>query len=116
MIEVFADISCPFAYVQLHELPSRRTQLGKDVHVRTRAWPLELVNDVPTDPAKIADEVAALQAQVDSSLFAGFDAQRLRQQHCRRSIWQHWPIATVTRLANKSAVRCARRCSSTAVM
>ncbi len=77
MIEVFADISCPFAYVQLHQLASRRTLLGKDVRIRTRAWPLELVNDGPTDPGKIADEVAALQAQVDSSLFAGFDAQRL---------------------------------------
>ena len=77
MIEVFADVSCPFAYVQLHQLASRRTLLGKDVHIRTRAWPLELVNDGPTDPGKIADEVAALQAQVDSSLFAGFDAQRL---------------------------------------
>ena len=41
------------------------TLLGKDVHIRTRAWPLELVNDGPTDPGKIADEVAALQAQVD---------------------------------------------------
>ena len=77
MIEVFADVSCPFAYVQLHQLASRRTLLGKDRHMRIRAWPLELVNGGPTDAGKIADEVAALRAQVDSSLFAGFDPQRL---------------------------------------
>ena len=76
-LEVFADVSCPFAYVQLHQLAARRTLLGKDVHVVIRAWPLELVNDGPTDAGKIADEVAALRAQVDSSLFAGFDPQRL---------------------------------------
>lgn len=35
MIEVVAGVSCPFAYVQLHQLASRRTLLGKDVHIRT---------------------------------------------------------------------------------
>lgn len=77
MIDVFADVSCPFAYVQLEQLASRRTLLGMDVHIRIRAWPLELVNDGPSDRSKIADEVAALQAQLDSPLFAGFDLQRL---------------------------------------
>ena len=35
MIEVVAGVSCPFAYVQLQQLASRRNLLGKDVHIRT---------------------------------------------------------------------------------
>jgi predicted DsbA family dithiol-disulfide isomerase len=41
-----------------------------------RAWPLELVNGAPLDAELIADEVAALRAQVAPDLFTGFDPTR----------------------------------------
>jgi predicted DsbA family dithiol-disulfide isomerase len=76
-IEVFADICCPFAHVGLRRLSERRAASGRtDVHLRVRAWPLELVNGAPLDPAFIAEEVDALRAQVAPDLFVGFDPAR----------------------------------------
>jgi 2-hydroxychromene-2-carboxylate isomerase len=45
----------------------------RDVVVRVRAWPLELVNGRPLDPAKTAEHVDALRAQVASELFTHFN-------------------------------------------
>jgi predicted DsbA family dithiol-disulfide isomerase len=74
MIEVFADVRCPFAHVGIRRFVERRTALGRpDVTIRVRAWPLELVNDEPLDPDAVAEEVDALRAQVAPDLFAGFD-------------------------------------------
>ncbi len=74
VLEVFADIGCPFAYVGLRQLVARRAELERDdVVLRVHAWPLELVNGVPLDPALIAEEVDALRATVARNLFAGFD-------------------------------------------
>ncbi len=76
-IEVFADVRCPFTHVGLRRLVERRTALCRfDVVVRVRAWPLELVNGEPLDPAMIGDEVDALRAQVAPDLFGGFDRSR----------------------------------------
>jgi predicted DsbA family dithiol-disulfide isomerase len=75
-IEVFADVRCPFAHVGLRRLFDERQRRGSRVPVRVRAWPLELVNDAPLDPDLIADEVAALRAQVAPDLFTGFDRRR----------------------------------------
>jgi predicted DsbA family dithiol-disulfide isomerase len=76
-IEVFADVRCPFTHVGLRRLVERRAALGRtDIGLRVRAWPLELVNDAPLNPALIAEEVAALRAQAGPDLFAGFDATR----------------------------------------
>lgn len=74
-IEVFADIVCPFAHVGLQRWVGRRRQFGRDdVRLRLRAWPLELVNGAPMDPAAVAHKVADLQRQVAPELFGGFDA------------------------------------------
>jgi predicted DsbA family dithiol-disulfide isomerase len=74
-IEVFADVCCPFTHVGLRRLVERRAQLGRDQpRLRIRAWPLELVNGHPLDPALIAHEIAELRAQVAPDLFVGFDA------------------------------------------
>jgi predicted DsbA family dithiol-disulfide isomerase len=76
-IEVFADVRCPFTHVGLRRLVDRRAVLGRaDVGLRVRAWPLELVNDAPLDPAMIGEEVDALRLQVAPDLFTGFDPSR----------------------------------------
>ena len=73
VLEVFADIGCPFAYVGLRRLVARREELGRaDVQLRVHAWPLELVNGTPLDPAFIAEEVEVLRDTVAPDLFLGF--------------------------------------------
>jgi len=74
LIEVFADIWCPFAHVGLRAMVTQRRTLGlDDLQLWIRAWPLELVNGQPLDAREVAEEVADLRAQVASDLFAGFD-------------------------------------------
>lgn len=73
MIEVFADIWCPFAYVGLVQLQAIRDELAPSLPIVVRAWPLELVNGTPLDPRTVAEEVADLRAQVVPELFAGLD-------------------------------------------
>jgi predicted DsbA family dithiol-disulfide isomerase len=73
IIEVFADIACPFTHVGLRRFVERRDALGRDdVVLRVRAWPLERVNAAPLDPAFIAEEIVAIRAQVAPDLFTGF--------------------------------------------
>jgi hypothetical protein len=74
VIEVFADVSCPFTHVELRRLVARRAAEGHATPVLVvRAWPLELVNGQPLDPGFVAEEVGALREQVAPDLFAGFD-------------------------------------------
>lgn len=74
LVEVYADIVCPFAYVGLTRLLQRRDGLGRrDVVLRIRAWPLEIVNGKIADPDRIADQVREIVAQVAPELFRGFD-------------------------------------------
>ena len=77
LIEVFADIVCPFTHVGLRRLVERRAAAGRTVPVlHVRAWPLELVNGEPLAGDFVAEEVAALREQVAPDLFGGFDATR----------------------------------------
>jgi len=72
VIEVFADVSCPFTQAGLHRWFDRRARAGRaDVGLRVRAWPLEVVNGAPLTGEAIADKVAALST-VYPALFAGF--------------------------------------------
>lgn len=73
VIEVFADVACPFTHVSLRRFVDLRTELDRpDVTLWVRAWPLEIVNDEPMDPAFIAEEVADIRNQVAPHLFHGF--------------------------------------------
>lgn len=73
IIEVFADVSCPFTHVGLRHLVDLRAGLGRpDVYLRVRAWPLEIVNGQPLDPDFIADEVDDIRKQVAADLFDRF--------------------------------------------
>lgn len=74
VIDVFADISCPFTHVGLLRLVERRDRISSHAVVHVKAWPLELVNGEPLAGSVVAEEVAALRAQVAPDLFAGFDA------------------------------------------
>lgn len=73
VVEVFADVVCPFTHVGLHRFVDRLAATDADVAVRVRAWPLELVNGAPLDPVMVAEKVAVLRGSVAPDLFAGFD-------------------------------------------
>ena len=76
VIEVYADIWCPFAHAGLRLVAHRRKYLGReDVALRVRAWPLELVNGVPLDPDTTAEHVHDLRSQLDLDLFSNFDVR-----------------------------------------
>ncbi len=74
IIEVFADIWCPFAHVGIRCVVERRNQLCReDTVLCVRAWPLELVNEAPLDPTTTARHVQELRTQVAPDLFQGFE-------------------------------------------
>jgi len=73
VIEVYADVLCPFTHAGLRRIVAERTARGVDVRLRVRAWPLEWVNGAPLDPDVVADEIRALRAAVVPGLFTGFD-------------------------------------------
>jgi predicted DsbA family dithiol-disulfide isomerase len=73
VIEVYADIGCPFAHVGVRTLRKHCDDLGRhDVALHVRAWPLELVNSVPLDPQTTTAHVEELRSQVAPDLFSGF--------------------------------------------
>lgn len=75
VVEVFADLGCPFTHVGLRRFVERRAERGRaDVHLVVRSWPLEIVNGEPLDPDFIAEEVDDIRAAVAPDLFAGFSA------------------------------------------
>jgi predicted DsbA family dithiol-disulfide isomerase len=77
VLEVFADVWCPFTHVGLRRLVEQRAQLRRDdVVVRVRAWPLELVNGAPLSADLVAEEIEALRDAVAPELFAGFNPDR----------------------------------------
>ena len=74
VIEVYADVWCPFAHAGLRTVARRRHEFGRDdVVLRVRAWPLELVNGVPLDRESTSQHVDELCTQVAPDLFAGFE-------------------------------------------
>jgi 2-hydroxychromene-2-carboxylate isomerase len=80
VIEVFADVSCPFAHVGLRRFAAERARRGRSGPLlRVRAWPLELVNRTPLTGPSLAPKVAALRASVAPGLFRGFDPERFPQ-------------------------------------
>lgn len=76
-IEVFADVGCPFTHVGLRRLAAHRDALGRDdVVFRVRAWPLELVNGRPIDPAEVTEEIDELRRDAASDLFVQYSETR----------------------------------------
>lgn len=86
-IEVFADLWCPFTHVGLRAVAEQRRLTGRtDVGIIVRAWPLELVNGHPMDPAGARQHADELIEQVAPTLFAGLDVE-------------HFPTTTLPALA-----------------
>ncbi len=76
-IEVFADIWCPFTHVGLRAIDEQRRRTDRaDVAIWVRAWPLELVNGAPLDPAVTAEHADELREQVAPNLFRHLDIER----------------------------------------
>lgn len=76
VIEVFADVACPFTHVGLRRFVDRRRQLGAaELTLHVRSWPLEVVNGEPMDPGFIAEEIDEIREQVAPDLFVGFDRE-----------------------------------------
>ena len=87
IIEVFADIWCPFAHVGLRAIAAHRSLCGRsDVAIWVRAWPLELVNGVPLDPTVTWEHAENLREQVARDLFRNLDVD-------------HFPRSTLDALA-----------------
>jgi predicted DsbA family dithiol-disulfide isomerase len=78
VVEVFADVTCPFAHVGLRRFVAHRDAVGVTTPVlRVRAWPLELVNGEPLDPGVVARHVDELREQVAPECFGRFDPERM---------------------------------------
>ena len=76
VIEVFAEVTCPFTHVGLRRFVEHRASVGRDdVMVRVRAWPLEIVNGAPLQPDFIAEEIDEIRDQVAADLFRGFTTE-----------------------------------------
>jgi predicted DsbA family dithiol-disulfide isomerase len=90
VIEVYADIWCPFTHVGLRRLVAARDTRRPDARIRVRAWPLELVNGRQLAPDLVAQEIGALRFEVAPELFAGFDPTR-------------WPRSTIPALGLAAA-------------
>ena len=74
VVEVFADVGCPFTHVGLLRFVAARRERGReDVVLRVHGWPLEVVNGTLLDPTFIAEEVEEIRTQLDTGMFAGFD-------------------------------------------
>jgi predicted DsbA family dithiol-disulfide isomerase len=74
VIEVFADVWCPFAYVGLRTMAGELRGRGRsDVSLHIRSWPLELVNGAPMNPDKTEEHIHHLRASVAPDLFRGFN-------------------------------------------
>ena len=74
IIEVFADIWCPFAHVGLRAIAAQRIARGRDdLPMIVHAWPLEFVNGAPMNPDKTEEHIHHLREQVVPDLFIGFN-------------------------------------------
>lgn len=74
VVEVYADVACPFTHAGLRRFVAYRNGRAKAEPVlRVRAWPLELVNGEPLNGPSLTPKVAALRAHAAPDLFGGFD-------------------------------------------
>jgi len=96
LIEVYADVLCPFTHVGLRRLVAGRDALDRrDVVIRAHAWPLEIVNGAPVEADLVVEEVDALRSTVAANLFQAFDGSS-------------WPSSSLPALA--LAARAYRVC------
>jgi len=91
VIEVFADVWCPFTHVGLRAAVQQRAASRRtDVAIHVRAWPLELVNGTPMAVEGAAHHAHDLREQVSPDLFGHLDLD-------------HFPTTTLPALALTAA-------------
>ena len=89
-VEVFAEITCPFAYVGLKHVVEHVAELDEPVDVIVRSWPLEWVNGTGLGVAGVQVKAEALREQLGIEDFAAVDADS-------------WPATTLPALALAAA-------------
>jgi predicted DsbA family dithiol-disulfide isomerase len=89
-IEVWADITCPFAYVGLRHVVDHLAEVDGSVAVIVRSWPLEWVNGTGLAFDGVEAKAAALREQLGVDLFNGLAAES-------------WPSSTIPALALAAA-------------
>ena len=104
LIEVFADVVCPFTHVGLRRLVAYREQMHReDVAIRVRAWPLELVNGERVSQPLLVEEVAELRQTVAPDLFNAFNPELFPMSSL--------PALAVAATANRIDLQSAERVS-----
>ena len=81
-LEVFAEITCPFAYVGLQHIVEHVEASDHPTDIVVRAWPLEWVNGTALAVDGVVEKSAALCEQLDIDAFRGLDPDQ-------------WPSTTV---------------------
>ena len=85
VVEVLADITCPFTHVGLKQVMRHVDEMNEPVDVVVRAWPLEWVNGSPLDDDAVVTKAAALTEQLGVDDFGGLRADA-------------WPTSTLPAL------------------
>lgn len=89
IIDVYADVTCPFAHVGLRRITAERDARGRqDVAFRVRAWPLEMVNGHPEAGPDLAPKVNALRKSVAAELFRGFEPESFAKSSLHALAWE----------------------------
>lgn len=84
-LDIYADITCPFAHVGLKRVLDELGDLSEQIEIVARAWPLEWVNGTPLEAASVEQKIGALRDQLGIELFAKFDPDA-------------WPASTIPAL------------------
>jgi 2-hydroxychromene-2-carboxylate isomerase len=72
-VEVFADVTCPFAHVGLKRVAAHLAAIGPAASLIVRAWPLEWVNGQPMEIEAVMAKARTLRTQLGVDDFAGLD-------------------------------------------
>ena len=84
-VEVYADITCPFAHVGLKRVIRHVRAMSEPAEVVVRAWPLEWVNGAPLAVDAVLVKAAALTDQLGVDDFSDVRADA-------------WPTSTIPAL------------------
>ncbi len=84
-VELYADITCPFAHVGLKQVIRHVEAMAEPADVIVRAWPLEWVNGAPLAFDAVEVKAKALTDQLGVDDFVGLRAGR-------------WPSSTIPAL------------------
>ena len=85
IVEVFADITCPFTHVGLKRVVHHIAEIERPVAVHVRAWPLEWVNGSGLEIDAVEMKAKALAEQLGVDDFSGLRHDR-------------WPATTIPAL------------------